>query len=75
MPTLTAYFTLAGILPFSIALAGSVRGMGRHGQRDDRAGLSGLALALVMLAALAAIDTGFITLAIRSATLVMHPPG
>ncbi|HZQ38965.1 MAG TPA: hypothetical protein VFD32_23775 [Dehalococcoidia bacterium] len=75
MSALTAYFALAGVLPFSIVLAISVRSVRSRAQRTGQAGFAGLALTLVMLAALAAIDTGFITLAIRSAALAMHPAG
>jgi O-antigen ligase len=75
MPALTAYFALAGVLPFTIALAGSVRAVQRRLRRVERRGFFGLVLSFVVLAAFAAIDTAFIALVVRSAALTMHPPG
>ncbi len=75
MPVLTAYFALAGVLPFSIALAGCIRALNARLRQVGRGGPVGLAITLAMVAALAAIDTGFIALAVRSAALALHPPG
>ncbi len=75
MPVLTAYFALAGVLPFSIALAGCIRALRTRLRHVGRGGIGSLVLTLTMLAALAAIDTGFIALVVRSAALALHPPG
>lgn len=74
MSALTAYFALAGVLPFSLMLAGSVRGAWRRLQAG-RCAPASVALTLLVLATFAAIDTGFIALVVRSVALTLHPPG
>lgn len=75
MPALTCYFAFAGLLPFTILLVRIARATARRLREPDQLGLAGAAAAVLGLMALAAIDTGFATLALRAALLALHPPG
>jgi hypothetical protein len=69
------YFALAGFVPFTLLLAGSARNAVRRLGQPGGFGFLGAALSLVMIAALSAIDTGFVALVFRSVVLALRPPG
>jgi hypothetical protein len=72
MPVAACYFALAGLLPFSILLVKLARTTAQLLQDPGPLNLGPIALSTFCIAMLAAIDTGFAALAVRTLALVLH---